>query len=98
MSELPIVSHLERIVDGLSASQSGFFILTGETGSGKSTHVPQALAARFSGKILMLEPRRVAALAIAMRVSELIGEEVGNTVGYRVAMTRRWESQRASKS
>lgn len=84
MSELPIVSHLERIVDGLSASQSGFFILTGETGSGKSTHVPQALAARFSGKILMLEPRRVAALAIAMRVSELIGEEVGNTVGYRV--------------
>lgn len=89
MSALPIEGHLTRIADALLGSPSGFLLLTAETGAGKSTAVPQSLLSRVSGKIIMLEPRRVAAVAIATRIATLLGETVGKTIGYRV----RYESR-----
>ncbi|MBQ0050980.1 MAG: DEAD/DEAH box helicase [Treponema sp.] len=84
ISNLPIFPYLSEICQSLKNSSSRFLVLTAETAAGKSTAVPLALLENFSGKILMLEPRRLAATAIADRLSELLGEETGKTVGYRL--------------
>ncbi|MCA1935486.1 MAG: ATP-dependent helicase HrpB, partial [Asticcacaulis sp.] len=62
-------------------------ILIAPPGAGKTTGVPLALLdeAWLAGqKIVMLEPRRLAARAAAMRMAEVLSEPVGQTVGYRV--------------
>ena len=84
LSSLPISPFLAEICSSLKASESRFLVLTAETAAGKSTAVPIALLEHFAGKILMLEPRRLAASAIAERLSDLLGEETGETVGYRL--------------
>ena len=84
LSNLPIFSYLDKICENLKSSESRFLVLTAETAAGKSTAVPLALLEGFAGKILMLEPRRLAASAIADRLSDLLGEETGGTVGYRL--------------
>ena len=84
LSSLPIYPYLDQICDTLKSSESHFLVLTAETAAGKSTAVPLALLEHFDGKILMLEPRRLAASAIADRLSDLLGEETGGTVGYRL--------------
>lgn len=68
-------------------------VLTAETGAGKSTAVPIALLRAFSGKILMLEPRRLATLAVARRVAEILGEEAGQTSGYVMRLDRKTSSR-----
>jgi len=82
INQLPITPHLDDICVSLKSSRSHSLILTAETGAGKSTALPLALLNHFSGKIIMLEPRRIAALSVASRVSTLLGEEVGETAGY----------------
>ncbi len=64
----------------------GSAVLTAPPGAGKSTALVLQLLLdpAFSGKIVMLEPRRVAARAIAGRLAALLGEPVGRRVGYRV--------------
>ncbi len=84
IKNLPIYSHLEEICRALKSSPSRFLILTAETGAGKSTAVPLALLEQFPKKILMLEPRRLAAVNVASRVAELLGEQLGQTAGYKV--------------
>lgn len=84
IKSLPIYSHLEEICGALKSSPSRFLVLTAETGAGKSTAVPLALLENFPKKILMLEPRRLAAVNVASRVAELLGEQVGQTAGYKV--------------
>ena len=84
LSSLTIFPFLEKICDEVKSSESRFLVLTAETAAGKSTAVPIALLEQFKGKILMLEPRRLAASAIADRLSDLLGEETGKTVGYRL--------------
>lgn len=84
IKSLPIYSHLEEICAALKSSPSRFLILTAETGAGKSTAVPLALLEEFPKKILMLEPRRLAAVNVASRAAELLGEQVGQTAGYKV--------------
>jgi ATP-dependent helicase HrpB len=67
-------------------------VLTAPPGAGKSTLVPLALLDEpwMAGrKLLLLEPRRVAARAVAARMAELRGEAVGQTVGYRMRMDTR---------
>ena len=61
-------------------------VVTAPPGAGKSTLLPLTLLrdAPVEGKILMLEPRRLAARQIAERMAELLGEPVGKTVGYRI--------------
>lgn len=81
---LPITPFLNEICKNLKNSKSRFLVLTAETAAGKSTAVPPALLNSFPKKIIMLEPRRIAALSIANRISENLCEEVGKTVGYRM--------------
>ncbi len=67
-------------------------VLQAPPGAGKSTVVPLALLAEpwlRQRKILLLEPRRVAARAVAQRMAWLLGEQVGDTVGYRMRMDTR---------
>lgn len=59
-------------------------IITAPPGAGKSTVLPLQLLDGIKGKILMLEPRRIAARQIAERMAWLLGEAVGQTVGYRI--------------
>jgi ATP-dependent helicase HrpB len=67
-------------------------VLAAPTGAGKSTLVPLALLdEEFAGerKILLLEPRRLAARAIAARMASLRGEQVGQSIGYRMRLDTR---------
>jgi ATP-dependent helicase HrpB len=67
-------------------------VLVAEPGAGKTTRVPLALkdeAWLFGKRIVMLEPRRLAARAAAKRMAETLGEAVGDTVGYTVRLERK---------
>jgi ATP-dependent helicase HrpB len=84
---LPIEDVLEDIRDVLSRNVP--CILEAPPGAGKTTMVPLALVNEpwLTGKkIVMLEPRRLAAKAAARRMASLLGEQVGQTVGYRMRM------------
>lgn len=83
IDNLPITPFLDEAASLLAGPERAL-VLTAETGAGKSTAMPLALLNHFPGKILMLEPRRIAALAVASRVATLLGEEVGETSGYRM--------------
>ena len=84
INSLPITAHLDEICERLKSSQSHFLVLTAETAAGKSTAIPLALLKHFDKKIIMLEPRRLAVVAIANRISSLLNEECGKTAGYRL--------------
>lgn len=84
LENLPIAPYLDEICETLKKSESHFLVLTAETAAGKSTAVPVALLNSFPKKIIMLEPRRIATLSIADRISEILGEQTGKTVGYRM--------------
>lgn len=81
---LPIDEALPRLIDALRAR--GMAVLQAPPGAGKTTRVPLAMleAGLCKGRILMLEPRRLAARSSAERMAETLGEPVGQTVGYRV--------------
>jgi ATP-dependent helicase HrpB len=84
-SDLPITDVFDETKEKLRASNT--LIVNAPPGAGKSTLLPLALMGEEwlgDKKILMLEPRRLAARSIAMRMSELIGESVGQSIGYRV--------------
>ncbi|KAG9348510.1 hypothetical protein JZ751_002246 [Albula glossodonta] len=82
---LPISLHQEKLVHAIKAN--AFLVVTGETGSGKTTQLPQYLyQAGFgkNGKIGVTQPRRVAAITVAQRVSHEVGCSLGKEVGYQV--------------
>ena len=93
MTRLPIDEALPGLISALRDHSRA--VLQAPPGAGKTTRVPLAMldANLTSGKIVMLEPRRLAARAAAQRLAEQLGEEPGQTVGYRI----RGESK-ASKS
>lgn len=87
LAEYPITPFLDDICDGLKNSSSRYLILTAETAAGKSTVLPLALLQKFSGKIIMTEPRRIAVLGVANRVGELWETACGgdpDEVGYKI--------------
>jgi ATP-dependent helicase HrpB len=83
--DLPITEVLNAVKDSLSKENT--LIVSAPPGAGKSTLLPLALLDEpwlKDQKIIMLEPRRLAARTIAARMASLLGEEVGQTVGYRI--------------
>ncbi len=90
LTALPINDALRPLADALAARNR--VLLQAPPGAGKSTVVPLALLDSEwlgEGKILMLEPRRLAARAVARRMAQLKGEPVGKTVGYRTRLETR---------
>ena len=84
-TDLPIVEVIPELIDQFS--QENTVILNAPPGAGKSTILPLALVNHpvWNGqKIIVLEPRRLAVKSIAARLAELLGEPVGQTVGYRI--------------
>ncbi|PYF09272.1 ATP-dependent helicase HrpB [Rhodobacter viridis] len=79
---LPIDAILPDLCDALG--RAGRAVLMAPPGAGKTTRVPLALLDLVPGRILMLEPRRLAARAAAERMAETLGEAVGQRVGYRI--------------
>jgi len=88
---LPIVPLLPEVRATLTAAPN--LVLEAPPGAGKTTLVPLALLPsawrKPEGRILVLEPRRLAARAAAARMAELLGEAVGATIGYRLRLERR---------
>ena len=82
MIELPVSLILPDLADALQAR--GLAVLQAPPGAGKTTLVPLHLLATTPGRILMLEPRRLAARGAAERMAETLGEKAGETVGYRI--------------
>ncbi len=84
MTALPIDPVLPGLIAALA--DKGCAVLQAPPGAGKTTRVPLAIlrAGLTDGKIVMLEPRRLAARAAAERLAESLGEEPGQTVGYRM--------------
>lgn len=80
---LPIEACLPELLDALRSA--GRAVLQAPPGAGKTTRVPLALMqAGLRGRIVMLEPRRLAARAAAERMADILGEKVGERVGYRI--------------
>ena len=79
---LPIDDALPALTAAMAAR--GMAVLQAPPGAGKTTRVPLALLPQITGRIVMLEPRRLAARAAAERMAETLGEPVGQTVGYRM--------------
>src|SRR3954466_14336375 len=90
MEPLPVDEALPRLKAVLAERTAA--VLQAPPGAGKTTRVPLALldAPWLGGrKIVMLEPRRLAARAAARRMAQTLGQQVGETVGYRVRMDTR---------
>ena len=100
--DLPVVEVLPELRERLSPAPSGSddvggcLVLTAPPGTGKTTLVPPLLAdvlagaqERGPGRVVVTQPRRIAARAAARRLADLLGEEVGGTVGYAVRGERR---------
>ena len=82
MERLPAYGIAGALLHALESRNR--LIVTAPPGAGKSTVLPLLLLDSIPGKILMLEPRRLAARQIAERMAWLLGEPVGKTVGYRI--------------
>ena len=84
LSQLPIEKVISPIISELKSNQT--LILKAPPGAGKSTYLPLQLILQnaIQGKIIMLEPRRLAAKSIAYYLAEQLGEKIGKRVGYRI--------------
>lgn len=89
LPDLPVKGVLAALLSALA--EHGRVVLVAPPGAGKTTVVPLALLGEgwATGRILLLEPRRLAARAAARRMAELLGEEVGDTVGYAMRLDTR---------
>ncbi|MBQ0535348.1 ATP-dependent helicase HrpB [Providencia huaxiensis] len=81
---LPIFEVCEDILTALMASPQ--VLLHAPTGAGKSTVLPLEIlkSGVINGRVIMLEPRRLAARSVAARLAQQLGEEVGHTIGLRM--------------
>ena len=86
MLPLPIDAHLGRIRSAVAAARAT--VIVAAPGAGKTTRVPPVLAA--DGPVIVLQPRRVAARAMARRIAEEQGWTLGREVGWHVRFERRF--------
>ncbi len=83
--QLPVGQHKDEIVEAIRQNQ--VTILVAETGSGKTTQVPQFLYNADmlqTGRIGITQPRRIAAITVAQFVARQLGSRIGNEVGYQI--------------
>ncbi|MFU8875118.1 ATP-dependent helicase HrpB [Micromonospora sp. SL4-19] len=85
--DLPVRPVLPALVEALRTAGSG--VLVAPPGTGKTTLAPLAVADAVAGRVVIAQPRRVAARAAAHRMAALLGERVGGRVGYAVRGERR---------
>jgi ATP-dependent helicase HrpB len=92
-ADLPVLDVLDEAVEALV--QRRRLVLEAPAGAGKTTVVPLALAEdeRVGGRVVVLEPRRVAARAAARRMSQLVGDRLGGHVGVTTRDDRRTSSR-----
>ena len=88
---LPVAAVAEEV--NASLRRTPRLVVTAPPGAGKSTLLPLSILEgsqkEAAGKILMLEPRRLAARQVAIRMAAMLGEPVGRPVGYRVRFPAR---------
>ena len=89
LTALPIDSHIAEIVAAVRLRRA--LVLSAAPGAGKTTRVPPALAA--DGPVLVLQPRRMAARAIARRIADEQGWTLGREVGWHVRFERRFTAE-----
>ena len=84
MQSLPVSEVLDELSDALEGAPQ--VLLIAPPGAGKSTWLPLQLLKRMqgAGRIVLLEPRRLAARNVARRLAETLGEAPGETIGYRM--------------
>lgn len=92
LEHLPIDDFLPEILDLFSKNKN--LVVTASPGAGKTTRLPPALAKAVRGQVLVLEPRRMAAVAAAARIAEENGWTAGREVGWQV----RFENQTSSET
>ncbi len=95
MNDYPIDSILPKLTE--TVRQHSSVILHAPPGAGKTTRVPVALLDVIppeEGRIVMLEPRRIAAVSAARWMARMLGEQVGDTVGY----TIRFDTKKTEKT
>jgi ATP-dependent helicase HrpA len=83
--DLPITARREEIVRAISKNR--VVVITGETGSGKTTQLPKMCLEAGRGRngiIGCTQPRRVAAVTVAERIAEELGQDIGQIVGYKI--------------
>lgn len=88
--ELPVYRNFEKIIFTVFNGQ--VFIVSSETGSGKSTQLPQLLALMMLStglKVACTQPRRIATTSLARRVAEEMGVVMGEEVGYQISGDQR---------
>ncbi|MEI7251688.1 ATP-dependent helicase HrpB, partial [Pectobacterium versatile] len=80
----PVSAVLDDVITALHTAPQ--VLLNAPTGAGKSTWLPLQLLQQgnVNGRIIMLEPRRLAAKSVAWRLAQQLGEEPGKTIGYRM--------------
>ncbi|KAJ4375206.1 putative pre-mRNA-splicing factor ATP-dependent RNA helicase dhx16 [Neocucurbitaria cava] len=80
---LPVYQYKEVLLQAMEDHQT--LIVVGETGSGKSTQIPQYVVENFTkGAVVITQPRRVAAMSVSARVAQEMGARLGKEVGYSV--------------
>src|SRR6476661_3050692 len=87
-ADLPVAAVLDNVV---AASRGGAVVVTAPPGSGKTTLVPAALLDDLppGQQVLLIQPRRLAARAVARRIAQLRRCELGGEVGYQVRFDSR---------
>jgi ATP-dependent helicase HrpB len=83
---LPVDAHIDNVRAALAGHRAA--VLTASPGAGKTTRVPPALIDR--GRVLLLQPRRVAARAMAQRIADEHGWSIGHEVGWHIRFERRF--------
>jgi ATP-dependent helicase HrpA len=82
---LPITAKKDEIIDAVAGNP--VVIISGETGSGKTTQIPKfclAAGRGIDGKIGCTQPRRIAATTVSRRIAQELGEQLGQSVGYKI--------------
>ncbi|MEB6676974.1 ATP-dependent RNA helicase HrpA [Acinetobacter haemolyticus] len=83
--DLPVTQYADRLIGAIEKHQ--VIIVAGETGSGKTTQLPQIamLAGRgLTGMIGHTQPRRLAARSVSQRIAEEVGEKLGESIGFKI--------------